>query len=418
MSKVDIDAGILYRQTQESDAKVIVHEGGSGSGKTISLLQTHLTTTFTDPGSLTTITRETVPNLKRGPIRDWENVLNWATVDGNPAANYFKRNRQDHTWTNTQTSARVEFIALDDEQKARGPRRTHLHMNEANEISLDTARQLMRRTSGRIYIDFNPSLLTWWVDTEILTRDDVEHILSTYQHNPFLPQSERDEIEKSVPTYEELDGTVVVDWDLTYTGDGRLIHGDPYEWSVYGLGRRGSPAEAIYTLVFESEMPPCDTVLGLDFGFEHPMSLLRVGRVDRDPMPRLHYDQLFHQRGYTVGKLIELFPSIGVDPSEEIICDAARPDAIQEINDAGYNAVPCQKGAGSVIEGIDWMKRHEHHFTRRSSAARTQFANYRRKKIRGVVTEDPLKAEDDAPDAGRYAAYDTWGRPQQKWGLW
>lgn len=413
MATLDVRGTKNLVRIRRADSKITALEGGAGSGKTIAILQDILIRTFQEPG-LTTITRETYGNLERGPIRDWKRVLEWSDC-----FHLWKENKTTHVWTNLQTGAQVEFLALDDEQKARGPRRLNLFLNEGNEIPLDTARQLLRRTSGKIWIDWNPSLIKWWVDTEILPREDCKYIHSTYKDNPFLPPDEAAEIEASVPVYREPDGTEVQDWTLTYTGTGTLIKGDPYEWGVYGLGRRGSPAEAIYPFVYDGEMPAnLETVVGIDFGFEHPMSVIRVGRMDAEPMPRLYIDQLAHIRGCTVATLIERLQSYGVKGSDTIICDNSRPEAIQEIQDAGYNAIACQKGAGSVIEGIDWIKRHELYFTKRSLDAKMQFQNYRRKKIRGEIQEEPLKHEDDAPDAVRYAAFDTWGRPQQSWGLW
>lgn len=414
MATLDIRATRNLARMRKADSKITALEGGAGSGKTIAILQDILIRTFEGAG-LTTVTRATYGNLERGPIRDWKRVLEWAKVH-----HLFKENKTTHVWTNKQTGAQVEFLALDDEQKARGPRRLNLFLNEGNEIPLDTARQLMRRTSGKIWIDWNPSLIKWWVDTEILPRKDCAYFHSTYKDNPYLPADEAAEIEASVPVYREEDGREVKDWTLTYDGAGALVMGDPYEWGVYGLGRRGSPAEAIYPFVYDGELPSTlETVVGIDFGFEHPMSICRVGRMDAEKMPRLYIDQLGHIKGATVAALIERLPGMGVKVSDTIICDNSRPEAIQELQDAGYiNAEACKKGAGSVIEGIDWMKRHELFFTKRSIDAKMQFQNYRRKKVRGEIQEEPLKHEDDAPDAVRYAAFDTWGRPQKTWDVW
>lgn len=412
----EFQVGPIYVQTANSKAKIKVHEGGSSSSKTVSILQYLLVDSFKEKNKLYTVCRLTVPNLKRGPMQDWKSIV----LPSAQATESFKANLSDHTWTNLQTGTRIEFVALDDEQKARGPRRNRLFVNEANEIPLDTAKQLMRRTSDEIIFDYNPSLIKWWIDTEIIPREDAEVFYSTYKDNPFLSPDLINEIEADVPVYRESDGTEIKDWKLDYHGDGFLIKGDPYEWGVYGLGRRGSPSEAIYPFIQDAEMPEgIDTVVGLDFGFEHPMSICRVGRVDSDPKPSLYIDQLAHVRGLTVAALIERLPSYGVKFDDVLICDNSRPEAIMEIQDAGYtNAEACTKGAGSVIEGIDWMKRHNLYFTRRSEEAKIQFQNYRRRKIRGEIQEEPLKHQDDAPDAVRYAAFGTWGRPQQAWGVW
>ena len=139
----EFQVGPIYAKTANSKAKIKVHEGGSSSSKTVSVLQYLLVESFKEKNKLYTVTRLTVPNLKRGPMQDWLSIV----LPNANAKDAFKANLSDHTWTNLQTGTRIEFVALDDEQKARGPRRNRLFVNEANEIPLDTAKQLMRRTS-------------------------------------------------------------------------------------------------------------------------------------------------------------------------------------------------------------------------------------------------------------------------------
>jgi phage terminase large subunit len=407
-----VRGGRLLRETIKSPAKVVVHEGGSSSGKTISLLQEHLRYSFENYEKVVTVARLTMPAMKRGPIRDFKNVLEWAGARGS-----FSENKTDNIWTNTQTGTQIEFMAVDDEQKARGPRRDVLHVNEANEIPLDTFRQLSKRTKGRIYIDYNPSLFKWWIDTEVLTREDAQLIHSTYKDNGFLMPGETSEIEAVVPTYKAVDGTITKDWELTYEGSDILISGDPYEWSVFGLGRRGAPTEAIYPICHSGEFPDSEYVYGCDFGYEHGMVLIKIARVDADPRPRLYYDQIVHGRGMTTSDLLDEMDRQEIDKDAYIYCDSARPDAIDEMGRRGYNAHPATKGPGSVKDGIDFMKQHDHYFTARSERSKTQFLNYRRKKIKGVVMDDPIKLEDDAPDAARYGATMEWGRNQFTAGL-
>lgn len=406
------DVGPLYGKTLRSEAKVKVHEGGSSSGKTVSLLQYWATASFEESNALYSVTRDTFPNLRRGPIYDWKNILAWAGY-----TDLFSENKTTHTWTNLKTGTRIEFLALDDEQKARGPRRNRLFMNEAQEIPLDTAKQLMRRTSDEILIDYNPSLIHWWIDTEIIPRDDAEVFYSTYKDNPFLSKDIIQEIENDVPTYQEGD-KLIKDWDLTYNGTGVLVKGDPYEWAVYGLGRRGSPSEAVYPFVEEGPFPSdAEYVRGLDFGYEHPMVLLDVALVDAEK-PRAHFRQQIFASNLTISDLIREMDQMRLDKRVLIYADSSRPEAIAEIRAAGYNIEATKKGAGSVVEGIDYVKRHTLVFEKGAEQSMRQFQNYRRKKIAGIIQDEPVKKDDDAPDAGRYALFEHWGRNKGTFGLW
>lgn len=402
-ARAEIEGTELLERTLRSDAKIIAHEGSSSSSKTFSVAQAFILWSYQERGKTYSVVRKTMPAMKRGAHKDFKDALALAGIEAD-----FQENKTDFKFTNVVTGTVIEFFALDTEQKARGPRRDRLWCNEANELTHEDFRQLSMRTRGQIIIDYNPSMLRHWIYDEVLTRDDCEHIHSTYKINAFLPEANIREIEVMVPVYEEQDGSTHVDWDLTYTGSGALVNGDPYWWSVYGLGLRGSPAEAIYPLVYDSPGIPAgaDTILGLDFGYNHPMVLVRCWIKDTHPKPELHVDQLFYESFCTGEDLIAVLPSLGVGKHERIWADGARPEMIEDMQRAGYDAAAADKGPGSVKAGIDMMKRHKLCFTGRSVQARQQFQDYRwRKTPDGVITDEPVKLHDDAPDAVRYALF-------------
>lgn len=401
--RAEIHGTRLLERTLRSTAKIIAHEGSSSSSKTFSVAQAFILWSYQEHGKTFSVVRKTMPAMKRGALKDFKDALALVGLVAD-----FTENKTDFKFTNNETGTVIEFFALDVEQKARGPRRDRLWCNEANELTHEDFRQLSMRTRGQIIIDYNPSMLRHWIYDEVLTRPDCEHIHSTYKINTFLPEANRREIEVMVPVYEEADGTQYVDWNLDYTGSGPLVNGDPYWWSVYGLGLRGSPAEAIYPLVYDSPGIPdgADTVLGLDFGYNHPMVLTRSWIKDTHPKPELHIDELFYRSFCTGEDLIALLPSLGVGMHERIWCDGARPEMIEDIRRAGYDAAAADKGPGSVKAGIDIMKRHKLCFTKRSTQSRQQFQDYRwRKTPNGVITDEPVKLHDDAPDSVRYALY-------------
>ena len=408
-AKAEIHGTALLERTLTSTAKIIVHEGSSSSSKTFSIAQALIIWSYQETNKTYSVVRKTMPAMKRGALKDFKEALNMVGL-----ADDFTENKTDIWFRNNTTGTVIEFFALDDEQKARGPRRDRLWCNEANELSSDDFKQLSMRTRGQILIDYNPSMLRHWIYSEVLTREDCEHIHSTYKINPFLSDSNIREIEVMVPVYEEADGTHTTDWDLSYTGAGTLVMGDPYWWAVYGLGLRGNPAEAIYPTVYDSPGIPAgaSTVLGLDFGYNHPMVLLRCWIKD-GPRPELHIDELFYRSGCTGEDLIAALPELGVGRNELIYADGARPEMIEDIRRADYDAQAADKGPGSVKAGIDLMKRYKLCFTKRSTQTRQQFQDYRwRKTPDGIVLDEPVKLNDDAPDAARYALYSFINTPQ------
>ena len=402
-AKAEIHGTELLERTLRSTAKIIAHEGSSSSSKTFSVAQAFILWSYQEEGKTYSVVRKTMPAMKRGALKDFKDALNLVGLYGD-----FTENRTDFRFVNNHTGTTIEFFALDVEQKARGPRRDRLWCNEANELTHEDFRQLSMRTRGQIILDYNPSMLRHWIYSDVLTRDDCEHIHSTYRINTFLPEANIREIEVMVPVYEEADGSTVTDWDLTYTGTGTLVMGDPYWWAVYGLGLRGNPAEAIYPLVYDSEGIPAgvETVIGLDFGYNHPMVMTRCWIKDTHPKPELHIDELFFRSGCTGEDLIAALPSLGVGQNERIFADGARPEMIEDMKRAGYYVEAADKGPGSVKAGIDMMKRHKLCFTKRSTQTRQQFQDYRwRKTPDGIVTDEPVKMNDDAPDAARYALF-------------
>ena len=407
-TEIELEGTELLERTAACTKKIQVHEGGSSSSKTYSICQYLIGWSFEEEGKKASVVRKTLPALLASALDDFKKAL---IASGAEA--YFVENQSRHTFTNRQTGTVIEFFSLDKAQKARGPRRDLLYCNEANELSREDFRQLARRTRGRIIIDYNPSMQKHWLYDDVLTRADCERVHSTYRDNPYLTDDNIGEIEADVPVYEEDGGRLVKDWHLSYAGAGRLVSGDAYDWSVYGLGRRGSVAEAIYRAVYECAAMPAGAprTLGLDFGYNDPMVLLDVRRVDTEgARPKLYVDELLHASYLTSADLIARLPHLGVLPSDAIYADGARPEMIAELVRAGFNVKPADKGPGSVKTGIDLLKAHDLFFTARSTTSKMEFQDYRwQKRADGTIADVPAGHNDHAPDAARYAAYSAFG---------
>lgn len=417
---VDIDGTVLLQRTlefAESDYKILVNEGSSGSSKTFSLAQAHFLWSFQEYDKTYSIVRKTLPALKRSAHRDFKAALAMADL-----TDQFTENKTDLKFTNNTTRTVIEFFALDNEQKARGPRRDRLWCNEANELNADDFRQLAMRTRIQICLDYNPSMLSSWIYDEVLTRPDCLHIHSTYKDNKFLTPENIREIEAMVPVYELDDLTQFVDWRLEiseliksdpdkYAG-AVLVRGEPYWWSVYGLGIRGAPSEAIFPYVYSSEgLPEDERVYGLDFGYNHAMVLVEVARKETDGATEIHIDEHIHESYLTIDDLIVRMDAIGISKDQCIYADGSRPEAIEEIKRAGYWIQGADKSKGSVYSGINYVKSNKLCFTARSSPGKMQHQDYRWiKKPDGTILDEPVKMNDDSCDAVRYAAYTHWGK--------
>lgn len=300
-------------------------------------------------------------------MRDWRKIMeDFKLYD--PAAHM--KTEQLYTYP---TGSYVEFFSVDNQLKVRGPGRDILFINEANIIQYETFRQLLLRTKKCIFIDYNPADEFHWIYDKVLTRPDCYFIKSTYKDNPFLPKEQVNEIE----SYREA---------------------DPNFWRIYGEGERGHSEGVIYTHWQPVEtIPDGHTAFGLDFGYNNPTSLVRVTESDKN----LYWREEIYQSHLTNTDLIGMLRQIV--RGETIYCDSAEPDRIEEIKRAGFKAVPANK---DVKAGIDFVKSRKLYVHQSSANILKEIKSYKF-KAKGPnknEPEEPLKLNDHAMDAGRYAS--------------
>ncbi len=302
-------------------------------------------------------------------MRDWRTIME-ATGLYDPNAHV--RTEQVYNYPN---GSYTEFFSSDNNLKVRGPGRDILFFNEANLTDFDTFTQLMLRTRKAIFIDFNPADEFHWIYDNILTRPDCYFIKSTYLDNPFLPDEQIREIEN-------------------------LKNVDENFWRIYGEGERGHSEGVIYTH-WNSVSTQVDgqSVYGLDFGYNNPTALVKVTEKDQD----LYWKEEIYQSGLTNSDLIPMLKQI-IKPHEHLICDSAEPDRIEELRRAGFKATLANK---NVKEGIDFVKSRKLYINSSSANLLKEIKSYKymdKGKRLGNEPEVPLKVNDHAMDAGRYAS--------------
>ena len=254
----------LYDGVKSNHPRYVSMPGGTRSGKTYSILQfLHLLVPKADKGGdVTSVVSETMPHLKRGAVRDFEQIL------GHPLKTDPNWNATDFIYT-YPNGAKLEFFSADATSKCLGPARKRLFLNEANHIGWEIVRQLLVRTTGLVILDYNPAAVFWAMD-KIEWRDNCVTIHSTYKDNTFLSAEQVAEIESN--------------------------RGDANWWKVYGEGLVGSLDGLIYTFDLCDHMPPkgaakperekteeelyADSLVevqGLDFGFTNdPTARVRL----------------------------------------------------------------------------------------------------------------------------------------------
>lgn len=371
MTTLSLKATPVFQKNWVSDTRIVVNQGGTRSSKTYSIAQVFILRLINETGKVLTVTRKTMPSLKQSVLRDFTQIMTDMGIYSEAAMN-----KTDHTYN--LNGNLIEFVSLDQPQKKRGTKRDYLWMNEANEFAEEDFIQLSLRTTGQIFLDYNPSDEFHWIYDKVLTRDDCTFIQSTYLDNPFLPEETVREIE-------------------------RLQEVDNNYWRIYGLGERGHLEGLIYTNWKDIPSFPDDggEFYGLDFGYNNPTALVKVLIKDGR---HCYLEQVIYQTHLTNQQLIDAIKSYGIASHVRIYCDAAEPQRIEEMRQAGLYAIPANK---SVHDGIDHMKRMILYITTKSHDLKKEIRGYVwQKDSKGVVVDRvPVKFNDHALDAARYAVY-------------
>lgn len=365
----------VFMRNLEAKTRLVVNQGGTRSSKTFSLAQLFIVKLQQETDKVLTICRKTIPSLKSSVMRDFFEILTGAGLYAEEC-----HNRANNTYI--LNGNLVEFVSLDQPQKKRGTKRDYLWMNEANEFTFEDYQQLIMRTTGQAFLDYNPSDEFHWIYDKILTRPDCTFIKSTYLDNPFLPDSVKQEIEY-------------------------LKEVDENYWRIYGLGEKGESKSTIYTnwrLCDDFPDFVDDVVIGIDFGFNNPTAVVKVGCYDQK---YLYIQQLLYETKLTNTDLIARLKEMKINPTWAVKCDCADPERIEELRRAGFNAQPCMKGKNSVKNGIDKIKRHSLYITKDSVDVIKEVKFYKWKEDKdGNVLDEPVKFNDHSLDAIRYAAGD------------
>ena len=196
-----------------------VIQGGTSAGKTYGILPILIDMALRTSGLEISVVSESIPHLRRGAIKDFLKILHETKRYDDAAWN---RSLLTYIFPNR---AYVEFFSADQEGRLRGARRNVLYVNEANNIPFDAYHQLSIRTSGDVFIDFNPTS-QFWAHTEVLAENDSEHLILTYKDNEALPETIREDIEAA----QHRTSPYWQNW-----------------WKVYGLGQIGSLQGVVFS---------------------------------------------------------------------------------------------------------------------------------------------------------------------------
>lgn len=358
---------------------LVVHQGGSSSGKTYGILQYLFSVGAANPNEIITVVGQDIPNLKVGAYRDAQNILDdsEALRDWYPAELHNKSNRSFRC----VNGSLVEFNSYSDEQDAKSGKRQRLFVNEANGVPYEVFEQLRMRTTKQVIIDFNPSA-EFWAHKRL---QEAHWVITSFRDNAFISPAVRERILSYEPTKENIErGTA-----------------DKYRWDVYGLGKVGR-LEGLVLPNWERGKFPDDykwRIYGLDFGYTNDPTALVEIRLHRG---NLHVKEHLYRSGLTNQDISREMERIGIDRNELIIADSAEPKSIEEINRMGWHIRGAIKGKDSINQGIDILKRYKL-IVEGENIAKELNSYIWAKDRNGNLLNKPIDSFNHCIDAMRYA---------------
>jgi phage terminase large subunit len=355
--------------------RIKVVRGGTSASKTFSILPILIDRAIKTPDLEISVVSESIPHLRRGALKDFLKIM---MALGRYNDNQFNKSTLKYTFVN---GSYIEFFSVDQPDKLRGARRNVLYVNECNNVDFDSYYQLAIRTSGEIWLDYNPSSL-FWVDRELLTQDDVDFITLTYLDNEALSET----IVKEIESAKEKAKTSSY-WENW--------------WQVYGLGQTGSLEGVCIPEWQEINLPTEARLLcyGMDWGYSNdPTSLIAMYKYNDAYI----FDELIYQKGLLNSDISDLLKTNEV--KDIVYADSAEPKSIAELNSYGHNVLPVTKGRDSIVYGLNLINQNKVYVTSRSKNLINELQNYIwMVDKQGNKLNKPIDAYNHAIDAMRYA---------------
>jgi len=348
--------------------KIRAVSGGTSASKTISILIWCIDYAQSTENEIISIVSESFPHLFLGAIRDFENIMKDRGYWNDKLWNITL-----HTYT-FERGSKIEFYSSDSD-KAHGPRRDVLFLNEAQNLPFAEADHLIVRTAKIVWMDWNPTNEFWFYEFMLGKRDDIDFITLTYKDNEALDV----EMVREIESRKERKG-----W-----------------WQVYGLGQLGEVEGRIYKGWQIIDELPHEARLeryGLDFGYTNdPTAIVAIYYYNGGYI----IDEITFQKGLSNKQIADIFKN---HDTALVIADSAEPKSIDEIGSYGISIAKAEKGKDSVAYGISLVQAQRISMTKRSVNLIKEYRNYLWLTDKnGKILNEPDHLFSHGMDALRYA---------------
>ena len=253
-------------------------------------------------------------------------------------------------------------------------------------LELQRRMRAVRNTYKQTIISFNPNDYYHWIRELFFDETNVANerykakstvLMTSIEDNKFATKEDLDELES-------------------------LKNQDETEYQIYRFGKWAIPKNVIYTHydVIDNFPKSFDDVFyGMDFGYTDPCAIVWVGVLDQE----YYIKELLYETELTATRMFERVQEVIPDTRALIYADSNRPEYIKELQSTYYGIKGVEKKQGSVLDGIDIVKKSVIHLDTNSPNLVKEMRNYRKREVNDRILDEPVKKNDHLCDSLRYA---------------
>lgn len=382
----------IYDHLFDYDTFTEVHYGGASSGKSHGVFQKIVIKALKDwkkPRKILVL-RKVGATVRDSVFADVQATLSYFGI-----LNMCKINMSAFR-IELPNGAELIFKGMDNPEKIKSIKGiSDVVMEEASEFTLDDYTQLTLRLRDKahkqkqIYLMFNPVSKANWVYNAFFVKKPKNTVVyqTTYKDNRFLDALTRENIEE-------------------------LANRNEAYYKIYALGEFATLDKLVFpkytkVLLNKDDLRQITSYFGLDYGFINDPSAFMHVKID-DDRKRLYVVEEYVKKGLTNDKIAESITALGY-AKEQIRADSAEKKSNQELRNLGIGRViDVKKGAGSVMQGIQYLLQYEWIVDERCVKTIEELENYTWKKDKATneYINEPVDSYNHCLDAIRYAIQD------------
>ena len=382
----------IYDHLFDYDTFTEVHYGGASSGKSHGVFQKIVIKALKDwkkPRKILVL-RKVGATVRDSVFADVQATLSYFGI-----LNMCKINMSAFR-IELPNGAEFIFKGMDNPEKIKSIKGiSDVVMEEASEFTLDDYTQLTLRLRDKahkqkqIYLMFNPVSKANWVYNAFFVKKPKNTVVyqTTYKDNRFLDAVTRENIEE-------------------------LANRNEAYYKIYALGEFATLDKLVFpkytkALLNKDELRHITSYFGLDYGFINDPSAFMHVKID-DDRKKLYVVEEYVKKGLTNDKIAESITALGY-AKEQIRADSAEKKSNQELRNLGIGRViDVKKGAGSVMQGIQYLLQYEWIVDERCVKTIEELENYTWKKDKATneYINEPVDSYNHCLDAIRYAIQD------------